>query len=223
MGAGDALCGVCSAGALNVRAIYAATARVAANAPDADEQPPARRLAGRRVCDGRDCRAYLLALHHRTAQRHSALYRPERGSVARRRHVVPLRARHGPAVDSGYRFRQPAAAEKRPVDGAGQNRVRLCYPGAAGISAGARTGRAVGIASLERAWRRVLRLGVCDEPERHPILDARGANRPAGCGNDLRPSVAGLGFRRACRGIPGASGLHPHRHGGRSRPRAGAG
>ena len=62
---------------------------------------------------------------------------PERQPVARRRHAVPLRARHGPAADPGDGVWQSSAAEKRPVDGDGENRVWFCHSGAAGISAGA--------------------------------------------------------------------------------------
>ena len=46
----------------------------------------------------------------------------------------------GPAADSGDGVWQPPAAEERPVDGDGENRVRLCHPGAPGVPAGAHHG-----------------------------------------------------------------------------------
>ncbi len=54
-----------------------------------------RRFTRRRLCDGSHCRADLFALHHRAAERHPAVYCPERQPVARRRHAVFVCAGHG--------------------------------------------------------------------------------------------------------------------------------
>lgn len=66
------------ASAVDVRPLFPAAAFGAANPAGELEQHPARRLADRRVPDGSPGRADLLALHHRAAQRHPAVYRPER-------------------------------------------------------------------------------------------------------------------------------------------------
>ncbi len=76
--AGRPVGGVYTAGALHVRPVHAALpSSLQTRLMLLSKQAPGR-LARRRLCDGRYCRADLLPLHHRAAKRHSVVYRPER-------------------------------------------------------------------------------------------------------------------------------------------------
>ena len=150
------VCGLYPAGAVDVWSVHAAAALIAANPSDADEQQTPGRFTRRRLCDGSHCRTDLFALHHRAAERHPAVYCPERQPVARRRHAVFVCAGHGAAADPGHRIWQPSVAEERPVDEPCEDRIRFCDPGASGLFAGAYRRRTLGPAPVVAAGRGLL-------------------------------------------------------------------
>lgn len=144
------------------------------------------------------------------------LYIAQSGSVAGRRHAVPLRAGHGSAVDPCDRVWQSPAAEKRPVDEPCENRLRVCDPCPARLPAGTHIRRPVGVTAVVNARCRLLQLGVYHLAGRYPAVDAAGTDHSACRRAGQRAASAGLGVWRPGGRAAGAPGLHPRQLGGRA-------